>query len=185
MNFTRVSWGFTELACLANLSQVGQCVSSAFLAHTMSLSDVCDSFSLYMWLYVCPKVDLLADQMLYMYGSTHSPVTLSPSRLLTTKRSTCAETRTQGGVWVREFLGSLSLAYFVRRLIIIQPPWLLTVARTKERKKMQHSHLYLISWKYHPYPHDTRVCWFCCADAWRWDFRRFFILPPKLVSCCL
>ena len=135
MNFTWVSWGFTELACLANLSQVGQCVSSAFLAHTMSLSDVCDSFSLYLWLYVCPKVDPLADQMLYMYGSTHFPVTLSPSRLLTTKRSTCAETRTQGGVWVREFLGSLSLAYFVRRLIIIQPPWLLTVARTKERKK--------------------------------------------------
>jgi len=57
----------------------------------MSLSDVCDSFSLYLWLYVCPKVDPLADQMLYMYGSTHFPVTLSPSRLLTTKRLTCAE----------------------------------------------------------------------------------------------
>jgi len=171
MNFTWVSWGFTELACLANLSQVGQCLSSAFLAHTMSLSDVCDSFSLYLWLYVCPKVDPLADQMLYMYGSTHFPVTLSPSRLLTTKRLTCAESSHKRWVWLREFLGSLSLAYFVRWLIRIQPPRLLTVAWTKERKKkMQHFHLYLISWKYHPYPrHSSMLVLLCRCMALRFQ----------------
>ena len=171
MNFTWVSWGFTELACLANLSQVGQCVSSAFLAHTMSLSDVCDSFSLYLWLYVCPKVDPLADQMLYMYGSTHFPVTLSPSRLLTTKRLTCAESSHKRWGLVKGIPRQPSPCLFCE---VADPYPASSVAyrslNKRKKEKMQHSHLYLISWKYHPYPrHSSMLVLLCRCMALRFQ----------------